>query len=180
MALSDIRTAAIVVLVVILIFVVTYCSGTAQRTRIEHLEGVWLADSSFCDDAGLDTMILYLDKPKTGWRAITIGGYLIATANKEVIESSPVTLELRERKRGHLEADYTCHLTGLVGIDVIPDDIFAHIDFHTDNITLYGYEEADTDSGSTDRIVYAELFRNGALTAAGDSVDEDEDEDDAE
>ena len=86
MGKSQLLIGAIIVLISIIILLVY--KSTYQ------INGVWVADESFLNDAGLNQMILYIDDKTSGLVTTTRSGYLYADNEEGAIEDQKITLQL--------------------------------------------------------------------------------------
>lgn len=86
MGKSQLLIGAIIVLISIIILLV-------YRSTYQ-INGVWVADESFLNDAGLNQMILYIDDKTSGLVTTTRSGYLYADNEEGAIEDQKITLQL--------------------------------------------------------------------------------------
>ena len=75
----------IIVFLVILIIVYLYILYIDRQTYNKFITGFWKADMSYCIEAEIDDMVLYLNDN-------TNTGYLIITKDNELIENSPFSI----------------------------------------------------------------------------------------
>lgn len=70
-------------IIIILYYIILYVD---RQTYNNYMSGFWKGDTSFCSEAKIDDMVLYLnDNTKTG--------YLIITKDNEVIENNSFTIK---------------------------------------------------------------------------------------
>jgi hypothetical protein len=81
---------SLVTSVIIILIIVAFTVSNYDLFIKESVQGFWVGDEDFCEEAGLDTMILYIDEPYRGEN----GYYLLAKKDDEFIINSPGKLSI--------------------------------------------------------------------------------------
>jgi len=85
--------SVIVILILIIIFLIGFNSYKQHSHIHEYLPGLWVADENFCNDSGIDGMVLYVgEKQDDGAH----NAYLIMYSTGAIIMEKKIALSISE------------------------------------------------------------------------------------
>lgn len=84
-----------IVLITILLLVIIYISINQSKLYDKLINGFYEADTSFCEESGIDTFYLYLDNDINllGERSC----YILASKDNEIIINEPIVAKLKQQ-----------------------------------------------------------------------------------
>jgi hypothetical protein len=141
----------LVAVVIVLFLVITYFIYKNSAQNEDYLYGFWLADGDdFCARSGINSMLLFIGRPDSGWLSVTRPCYIIIMNN---LCNQGLTLTYSPR-----------YWPGSYGLDVRaefddesiwPENVRVTTDIHTGTLVVT--------SGDT---IYAELTKQHDTTNA--------------
>jgi len=86
----NVYTGIIIVLLIVIISLVFVNSYVHHNATLEHLQGLWIADEKFCEESGIDGMILYVGESEGG----SCGAYMIMHSNNTIIMEKKISIDM--------------------------------------------------------------------------------------
>lgn len=139
------RTVIVVILIVIAIVVMVYYRDV--KLNEDLMSGMWIADDKFCEEADVESMLVYFGRPD-GTGSITRNGYIVIGPD---VSNQGFVL-----KYAPLYSPFDRTLTATIDFDVDqlwPKDIDIVIDAAAGSMRIY-----------KDSKLYARLYRENMLS----------------
>lgn len=79
--------------IIIHVLIIMYFTVTVNTATYEdYMYGLWTADQDFCDDAGIESMMIFIGPPIKSWTSTTRAGYIVICDD---ISNQPIEITYR-------------------------------------------------------------------------------------
>lgn len=98
----------VVVLVLVLVIVVIWNIATMNINDYDHyLYGLWVGDDEFCEDAEIDSMLLFIGDPENSMTSTSRNAYIVIQADGEVASNQGLVIKYSKGWAGPNLGKYT-------------------------------------------------------------------------
>lgn len=148
----------IVVALIIIVIILYIYSSINVSVYEEFMEGLWVADEIFCEEAGLKSMLLYIGPVSVdGWFSRTRGAYVIAMDD---VTNQSFDITYKRGCGGPFINKYEIHTTTSFEQDqFFPESLSMRFDIGRGVLQLFTYEDKTP-------VLYGAFYKQNDISAA--------------
>jgi hypothetical protein len=106
---NKVSTRSLIIAVIVFVIVIVLWNIASMNTGAneDYLYGLWVGDDAFCEEAEIDSILLFFGEPEHGWKTETRNGYIIIQADGETVYNQGLVLKYAKGWAGPGVGKYT-------------------------------------------------------------------------